>query len=234
MTNTDLIKLVESDIHAFMNGNQKLFFNECDFQMCLALWLMKSHNGYDDVYLEYYVPYKTLEGYIWENELRLDLVVRKGDEYLPIELKYKHKKPENKTLLRFGEDINANGGETFEIMKSQHLHGRGLYGFWKDVRRLEIIRNRYDHVVGGLVVFLTNDDFYMKPQESDKNYYNFEMQEGKHSCNKHWQRKTSITKKRPDFYLNNEYSISWNEITTDGVDMHYCIVTVGGKTQKKQ
>ncbi len=226
MSNTNLIQWVEDDIHAFLKNNQELFFNELDFQMHLAIWLKNSRNKYDDVDLEYYIPYKTLEGYIWENELRLDIVVRKGDEYLPIELKYKHKGVDKKTLLRFGEDINANDGETFEIMKSQHAHGRGLYGFWKDVRRLEIIRNRYSHVVGGLVVFLTSDRFYLKPTEKKSNYYNLGMQEGSHSCNKHWQRETPIAKKRPSFDLDNEYTIHWHDIKTDGIDMHYCIATI--------
>ncbi len=179
MSNTNLIQWVEDDIHAFLKDNQKnnqennqeLFFNERDFQMHLAVWLMNSHK-YDNVYLEYYIPHKTLDKdanekiYIWGNELRLDIVVQKGEEYLPIELKYKHKGDKDvgkKTLSRFGEDINANDREKFEIMKSQHAHGRGLYGFWKDVRRLEIISNRYRHVVGGLVVFLTNDHIYWEP-----------------------------------------------------------------------
>lgn len=236
MSDTNLIQLVENDIHAFLKDNQELFFNERDFQMHLAVWLKNSHK-YDNVYLEYYIPHETLKEYIWENELRLDIVVRKGKEYLPIELKYKHKgdKDVGKTLRRFGEDINANDGETFEIMKSQHAHGRGLYGFWKDVRRLEIIRNRYRHVVGGLVVFLTNDHIYWESTKKKSNYYNLGMQEGSHSCNKHWQRETPITKKRPSFKLANEYTIHWYDIPNDKIwydipndkiKMRYCIATI--------
>lgn len=74
----DLIAFVRDDIHAFMKNNQELFFNERDFQVHLAMWL-KSLNKYDDIDIEYYVPYTELHEYIWENELRLDLVVRKGD-----------------------------------------------------------------------------------------------------------------------------------------------------------
>ncbi len=223
--NTNLIEFVREDIHAFMNNNTELFFNERDFQMHLALWL-KSLGKYDDVDLEYYVPNKTLNGYIWDSELRMDIVVRKGEEYLPIELKYKTKSVDNKTLLRFGEDINAAEGETFEIMKSQGAQNLGMYDFWKDVRRLELVRNRYEHVVGGLAVFLTNDPFYTKPTKESSNNYKFGMQNGTHSCDKHWQRDTSTTEGRAGFDLDSECTIQWQDITTDGIDMHYCIVTV--------
>jgi len=223
--NTTLIELVREDIHTFLRSNQELFFNERDFQMHLALYL-KSLARYDDVDLEYYVPNKTLSGYVWDSELRMDIVIRKGEEYLPIELKYKTKSVAKKTLPRFGEDINATEGETFEIMKSQGAQDLGMYDFWKDVRRLELVRNRYEHVVGGLAVFLTNDPFYTKPTKESSNNYKFGMQNGTHSCDKHWQRKTSTTEGRDGFDLDSECTIQWQDITTDGVDMHYCIVTI--------
>ncbi len=229
MTSNSLIQLVTDDIHAFMKNNQELFFNERDFQMHLAMWLKDSANKYDDVDLEYYIPHKTLNGYIWNSELRLDIVVRKEDEYLPIELKYKTESISKKILLRFGEDINATEGEEFEIIKSQGAQDLGLYDFWKDVRRLEIVSNRYKNVVGGLAVFLTNDSFYTKPNKESSNNYKFSMHAGVHSRDKHWLRETSTTDGRNGFYLDSEYEIQWRDITTDGVDMHYCIASVEGK-----
>ncbi|MGN0235199.1 MAG: hypothetical protein ACI4BD_02640, partial [Paludibacteraceae bacterium] len=85
-----LVNITKRDIIAFMQNNQELLFNERDFQMHLAVWLRESKH-YDDVDVEYYIPYEKLDNYIWKNELRLDIVVRKGKEYLPIELKYKTK-----------------------------------------------------------------------------------------------------------------------------------------------
>lgn len=174
----DLIAFVRDDIHAFMKNNQELFFNERDFQMHLAMWL-KSLNKYDDIDIEYYVPYTELHEYIWENELRLDLVVRKGDEYVPIELKYKTKSVKE-TLPRLGEEL-----KNVEVMKSQHALNSTLYNFWKDVRRLELVHKRFDHVVGGLAVFLTNNNtlFSNSTKDTHKNYQ-FSMAEGHHDKNR--------------------------------------------------
>ena len=87
-----LIDIVQQDVFAFLESNEELLFNERDFQMHLATWLRNSANLYDDVDVEYYVPKSELENYIWESELRLDIVVNKDGEYCPVELKYKTKK----------------------------------------------------------------------------------------------------------------------------------------------
>ena len=91
-----LLSLVKDDILKFFNQNNELFFNERDLQMHLALWLKESKNNYDDVDIEYYVPQNELKEYIWDNELRIDIVVKKEEEFLPIEIKYKTKKVELK------------------------------------------------------------------------------------------------------------------------------------------
>lgn len=76
---TSLVDLVKDDVSAFLKSNHELLFNERDLQMHLALWLEASDNKYDDVDIEYYVPNSELEGYgdLWDNELRIDIVVRK-------------------------------------------------------------------------------------------------------------------------------------------------------------
>ena len=51
-----LIDIVRQDVFAFLKSNDKLLFNERDFQMHLAIWLRDSANSYDDVDVEYYVP----------------------------------------------------------------------------------------------------------------------------------------------------------------------------------
>ena len=107
----ELVQIVQNDIDAFLKSNEELFFNERDFQMHLAIWLKHSSHAYDDVDVEYYVPYKMLDNYIWENELHLDIVVKKNGEYLPVELKYKTKSVFKK-LLRFVEEIRIRKEET--------------------------------------------------------------------------------------------------------------------------
>ncbi len=71
-----LIDLAKADVMAFWESNDELLFNERDFQMHLATWLRESKH-YDDVDVEYYVPYKELNNYVWDSELRLDIVVKK-------------------------------------------------------------------------------------------------------------------------------------------------------------
>ena len=90
---TALIDIVRRDVFAFLESNDELLFNERDFQMHLATWLRNSANHYDDVDVEYYVPRSELENYVWDSELRLDIVVKKDGEYCPGEilLQYNHR-----------------------------------------------------------------------------------------------------------------------------------------------
>lgn len=225
--NSDLIELVREDIHTFLKSNTELFFNERDFQMHMALYL-KSLGKYDDVDLEYYIPCETLNGYEWKSELRLDIVVRKGEEYVPVELKYKTKRVKGKIiLLRFGEDINTTEGKQFKIVKSQGAQDLGMYDFWKDVRRIEHVRHRFKNVIGGLAVFLTNDTAYQHhPNESSNNYF-LSISEGTHSCEKKWNDLDSTcAKKHRDFKVERAYTIEWHLAQAEGIALHYCIVTI--------
>ena len=149
-----LVDLVKEDVFEFLKKNEELLFNERDFQMHLAIWLRSSANHYDDVDVEYYVPWQELENYIWESELRLDIVVMKKGEYCPVELKYKTKKVERK-ISRFDEMLS----EKVIVMKNQGAQDLGMYDFWKDVRRVELVRNRFEKVKNGLAVFVTNDAY---------------------------------------------------------------------------
>ena len=77
---TTLVDIIRLDVLAFLESNEELLFNERDFQMHLATWLRSSTNNYDDVDVEYYVPWTELNDYVWESELRLDIVVKKDNE----------------------------------------------------------------------------------------------------------------------------------------------------------
>ena len=79
-----LVDSVRDDIRKFLERNDELLFNERDLQIHLAMSLQKSSQAYDDVDLEYYVPRSELDGYRWNSELRLDLLVRQGNEFLPV------------------------------------------------------------------------------------------------------------------------------------------------------
>jgi hypothetical protein len=212
----------KADIRQFLEHKEgELMFNERDLQMHLALHLINSGH-YDDVDVEYYVPYEELDNYIWKNELKLDILLRMNQEFLPVELKYKTKK-HSKRLLRFGEQLN----EAVDVLKNQGAQDLGMYDFWKDVRRLELVRNRFDAVKNGLAVFVTNDKQYVSPSREASNNRLFCMEEGRHGKAKHWQNpESTCAKTHPDFDLEHEYTIHWNTNTYESVEFHYCIVTI--------
>lgn len=219
---TKLIEVVRQDLFAFMKSNEELLFNERDLQMHLATWLRTSTNRYDDVDVEYYVPKNELENYIWDSELRLDIVVKKDDEYCPIELKYKTQKVERK-ITRFDEALN----DKVVIMKNQGAQDLGMYDFWKDVRRVELVRKRFKRVKGGLAVFVTNDESYIRGSKEFSNNYLLNMTEGIHSKQKYWANpESTCAKTHSSFDVEKEYSIEWHNKEVDGVEFHYCIVTI--------
>lgn len=218
-----LLDLVRNDVCAFLESNEELLFNERDFQMHLATWLRNSTNRYDDVDVEYYVPHQELDNYVWDNELRLDIVVKKDGEYCPVELKYKTKKVERE-ISRFDEELAGN----VVVMKNQGAQDLGMYDFWKDVRRVELVRNRFERVKGGLAVFVTNDGFYTKGSKESSNNYLFNMSAGKaHSKQKYWAKpESTCAKTHPNFEVEKEYTIDWYDKVVDGVQFYYCILSI--------
>lgn len=221
---TKLIDIVQQDVFAFLESNEELLFNERDFQMHLATWLRKSANDYDDVDVEYYVPKIELPNYVWDSELRLDIVLKKDGEYCPVELKYKTKKVERQ-ISRFDEILD----DKVVVMKNQGAQDLGMYDFWKDIRRIELVRNRFEKVKGGLAIFVTNDALYTKASRPESNNYLLNMNEGKHSVIKHWQNENSACAKMnsyKSFEVEKEYSINWHHRNVDNIPFHYCVVNV--------
>jgi len=218
-----LINQVYADVKQFLDTNKELLFNERDFQMHLATSLRKSGH-YDDVDVEYYVPVNELDGYtkIWDTELRMDVLVRKNQEFLPIELKYKTKAV-RKRILRFGEPI----AEEVEVMKNQGAQDLGKYDFWKDVRRIEIVRKRFKAIKNGLAVFVTNDPAYLKAGRNTSNHVQFSMTEGAHSKEKHWlDKESTCCKTHPNFEVEKEYSLQWAMKNVEGISIHYTLLTI--------
>jgi len=218
-----LIDIVRKDVCAFLESNDELLFNERDLQIHLATWLRNSANAYDDVEVEYYVPCQELTNYVWKSELRLDVVVKKDGEYCPVELKYKTRKVKRK-ITRFEEDLT----DDVVVMKNQGAQDLGMYDFWKDVRRVELVRKRFKCVKNGLAVFVTNDMFYTKGSNESSNNYLFNMNGGQaHSKLKHWANpESTCAKTHPDFEVEKEYTIEWQTQEVDKVVFYYCIVTI--------
>ena len=207
---------------AFLESNDELLFNERDLQMHLATWLRRSANAYDDVDVEYYVPQSELDNYIWDSELRLDIVVKRDGEYCPVELKYKTRKVERQ-ITRFDEALH----DKVVVMKNQGAQDLGMYDFWKDVRRVELVRNRFERVKGGLAVFVTNDALYTKVSRANSNNRLLNMNEGPHSRAKHWANpESTCAKSHPDFEVEKEYRIEWHNRKIDGVEFYYNVITI--------
>lgn len=216
-----LIDVVRTDVKQFLDTNKELLFNERDFQMHLAAFLRQTGH-YDDVDVEYYVPLSELKGYLWNNELRMDVLVCKEKEFLPIELKYKTKSV-RKNLLRFGEEV----AEKVEVMKNQGAQDLGMYDFWKDVRRIEIVRKRFKAIKSGLAVFATNDPAYLKAGRDTSNHILFSMTEGTHGKEKHWlDKESACCKTHPDFEVEKDYFIHWELRKAEGIDIYYTLLTI--------
>ena len=218
-----LIDVVRMDVKQFLDTNEELLFNERDFQMHLATFLRRT-NHYDDVDVEYYVPVSELDGYneIWDTELRMDVLVSKDNEFLPIELKYKTKTV-RKRMLRFGEPVS----EEIVVMKNQGAQDLGKYDFWKDVRRIEIVRKRFKAIKSGLAVFVTNDQAYLKAGKETSNHIQFSMTEGTHGKEKHWlDKESTCCMTHPDFEVGKDYSIHWEERKVEEINIYYTLLTI--------
>ncbi len=221
---TKVVDLVKDDVSAFLKSNQELLFNERDLQMHLALWLKASKNRYDDVDIEYYVPNSELQGYgdLWDNELRIDIVVRKETEYVPIELKYKTKGV-NRQISRFGIKLSKE----VLVVKNQGAQNLGMYGFWKDVKRIELLRRRFDNIHNGLVVFVTNDEMYVKGSKESSDNYLMNISEGTHSIHKYWQKRESkLAESNPYFDVETNYSIHWESNIINDEKFYHTILTI--------
>ena len=183
-------------------------------QLHLANYL-KTTGHYDSVDLEYYIPRSVLvTGLVnpqvdcpWGSDLYLDLVVSKDGEYAPIELKYKTKEIIT-SYSRFGNVLsNVN------VVKNQSAQDLGRYDFGKDVRRTELIKQRFNNTVkNGFSIFLTNDKSYQNTPKLGANYTNFSMNNGIHGTNMAWLHSNGTTKGHPNFTLNNQYTIDWKQI----------------------
>lgn len=202
---------VRADMDSFLTsvGFQKQFFaNEKEFQVSLAFHLDRTQH-YQQIHLEYSIPSNILPDYVWkEDNLYFDIVVEtKNGQLIPIELKYK---TTNKKGW-YPEKTERFGALVENCVKNQGARDLGAYSFWKDVRRLELLKKKYEKVELGFAVLLTNDEGYWTlPDNNDVAYENFSVRDGITSkIEKHWKGKEND----PNFNLEKEYPVKWSTQT---------------------
>lgn len=241
----DVKSHVLRDIKSFLENCNRFFFNERELQMHLAIYLKQSkyNNGnykYDYVDVEYHIPRdfkpEIDKAYPWNtNMLSYDIMVSRAGEFVPIEIKYKLKDVDCK-LTRCGEyGEESSGAGATRTISDQGARDLGCYGFWKDVKRVEILRDSFKSVNGGFVLFLTNDSDYVNlPTNKDVSYYNFRIKQGSViSGNLEWQNHPKMEKDYPSFKINGCYDIDWRNLNINdntkginNVDLHALLLEI--------
>lgn len=218
-----LTETVKSDITAFVNAQRELMFNEGDFQLQLAVYLLRSGH-YDDLNVEYNIPNELAAqaGYDWDSNLYIDIVCRRSEEYVAIELKYPTRLVV-KDARRFGSLL-----KNVRLMKNQAAQNLVQYNFWKDVRRCEIIKQLFPAVKSGLAVMLTNDPSYTRSIRRDSVSVPFSVAQGVTAGGgtMDWQGPTAMRSKHTPFVLDGRYTVDWTEHTIDNEKFNLLIITI--------
>lgn len=219
-----LIQQLSSHIIAFIERQQELMFNERDFQMQLAVALRES-GEYDDVEVEYFIPNSaaTSRGYEWDSDLRLDIVVQRGGKFAVVELKYPTRRIVT-TITRFNAMLSG-----VEIVKNHGAQDIVSYNFWKDVRRIEIIKSLFpESVEGGIAVMLTNDAYYTRGPRKGSICDAFSTADGRSDIHglMDWTRHTNTSKGLPPFNLDGTYSLKWRNTEIENNQFYYSLIEI--------
>lgn len=162
------------------------FFNELELQVFVARELENAFKDTCKVHLEYQLPKgwnkKFDEGYErWGTEKPyFDIVLEHENQFIAIELKYKLKEiklSNENQFLRFGEKAKD---ENLVLVTNQSAENEGRYDFWKDVKRIEVLSKSFDNVIGGIAIFVTNQETY-KNEKEDFKYSKFNLSYSKNS-----------------------------------------------------
>lgn len=123
---------------------KRIFCSEADFQFSFA-WMLKEVYGDEiDVRLEY-TPWE------YSDSMHIDIVVIAGNQFIPIELKYRKAKLD--TVFN-GEHIR---------LKAHTAHDTGAYEYLADIERLEkLIQSDKYPIAEAYAIMLTNDSAYWR------------------------------------------------------------------------
>ncbi|MDE6112423.1 MAG: hypothetical protein K2G46_03275 [Bacteroidales bacterium] len=219
-----MIKTLRPDCENWISDFGELLRNERHMQVELADYLRKTEH-YDKVYVEYAVPLAMLEkrgfevsqkvkgkkndwtkpvDFPWHNQMRIDIVVKKGEEFAAVELKYATTLIDKK-LTAFEEALPKG----VEIVKHQGAQDIVMYGYWKDVRRIEALTN-FPKMVGGVALIVTNDSMYWNKPAKKPAYEPFSTHEG-HTVGGKLVWTCATSNGCPSFKLDGAYYCHWKD-----------------------
>lgn len=213
--------------------------NERDMQVRVAKHL-KDCGLFDSVITEYGVPLSELEArrpgivgrglFPWQNDISVDIVVEKEGLFAVLELKYTTSEVSTGEETIFGEVAKTDDVKTLKNHAAANIR---MYDFWKDVRRIEMLRETFENVEGGLALMITNNHTFWAKAKDTAKYRNFSMEEeglvGQGSMTWASNVAASTVKTHPDFHLAGLYPCHWKETqfnTMNGNTFQYMIAEV--------
>jgi len=196
------------------------FIREQEIQLYLANYFSQT-GVYDNVFIEYHIPGALMPPYLWTdvNNIYIDIVLEKDNQFYPIEIKYKTKAQPLPHQV-FGQNVN--------VLLGQHgAQNIGCYDFWKDVKRIEFFEATFPLVQRGIVLFISNDLSYQKPPlNPNVGYAPFSIHQGQHivaGTALIWNGALAIANRRPGFIVNYNYTINWTQLPYH--QQHFYILT---------
>lgn len=197
------MKLLETAL-ATLSKNGAIFCSEADFQHALG-WEIHLLDPTAKVNLEYPVSMSKGPNGIKSSVTHIDGLVRTRDEseYFAFELKYK-----TATFLA------RNHGFYFEL-RHQGAADFAWYDFWKDVKRLEFLKN-HSYFTEGYALMLTNDRYIWS---GPRNNHTSGVQFSLNSIRKgpgilKWGKtinKSTLGGRHKSIELSREYKIEWHD-----------------------
>lgn len=224
-----LVALLSQDVRHWLASHHKVFTNERDLQVRLALFLEQTRH-YKLVDTEYRIPLDELKAkglsggshgtnssndnpdtfFPWGNDMSVDIVVEKNGFFACVELKYATRKIDSPEPI-FGESKLT----AVSILKNQAASNLTMYNYWKDVRRIELLTSLYHKVVGGVALLVCNSHDYWSEPRDDAKYKAFSMHEdnvvGPGLLSWAPGVSESIINTHPDFQLMHAYPCRWEE-----------------------
>jgi hypothetical protein len=197
---------------------KNFFLNEEDIQLYLANYFIQS-NEFENVFVEYRISDELLKNYPWKNkEIYIDIVLKFDGNFFPIEIKYK-------TTNQIIQISVVGTTEHYFTLKHHGAKDIGCYDFWKDVKRIEILEESFEHCQLGIVLFVSNDPTYqIEPKNSSVSYYQFSIHNGRKLMageTLKWNNDPVVVKVRHPITMKREYKIIWSKMS---LDQHHFIL----------